>query len=103
MVGVVLWKMWQGKNLLLFQGKAFNPLEISKGAATLVEEFNKVYAMKDAKSKEFSGGANNVDPRADISIYVDVVYSHNGFTTWGCCVKGKDGRMMLSTYKKERI
>lgn len=77
-------------------------MEIFRGVATLDEEFNKVFAMNAARFKEFSDGANNVDPQADVIISVDAECFHNRFTTWGCYIKDKEEMTTLS-HKEERI
>lgn len=81
MVCTTLWKIWQGRNRVLFQVKGFNLIEISNNVANLVKNYNYAQATKHIKEKaNIIVNVTNV-AEAEVIIYVDVGCFQNGFTT----------------------
>lgn len=38
--GITLWRLWQGRNLLIFKNTPFGPTQIAQSVVVLIEEFN---------------------------------------------------------------
>ncbi|XP_039686075.1 uncharacterized protein [Medicago truncatula] len=81
--GITLWRLWQGRNQLIFKNSPFDPALIAQSAVLLVEEFN--LANRKAACQPISRVPTRWCPPQTgiVKINVDAGVFTDGSTGWG--------------------
>ncbi|XP_058749041.1 uncharacterized protein LOC131622003 [Vicia villosa] len=98
-----LWKIWQARNLLIFQNKRIEPMVLAGDIYDRVAEFNSVFpqAQTSAKREDLLQAATV--HAETVIIATDAGCFEEGFAAMGCVIrKGKDN-ILVAACKKDFI
>lgn len=97
-----LWLIWSHRNQLVFNQSVFEPIVISKKAASLVEEFNSVNPPRN--SPPASALTKWIPPPSGyVKINVDAGCFSDGTTGWGMVVRNAAGLVLFAETRFDGI
>jgi ribonuclease HI len=101
--GITLWRLWQGRNQLIFKNSPFDLASIAQSAVLLVEEFN--LANRKADCQPISRVPTRWCPpqTGTVKINVDAGVFTDGSTGWGFVARDHHGAVLFSATRKEEM
>jgi hypothetical protein len=101
--GTTLWKIWQGRNNLVFQNSPFDPRQIASVAAEFVMEFNCAIGLEIAATPTSSTADPWCLPPTGMSkLNVDAGCFNDGFMGCGMVIRDYRGTVTFAATKLER-
>jgi hypothetical protein len=101
--GTTLWKIWQGRNNLVFQNSPFDPRQIASAAADFVMEFNCAIGLEIAATPTSSTADPWCLPPTGMSkLNVDAGCFNDGFMGCGMVIRDCRGTVTFAATKLER-
>lgn len=99
--GITLWRLWQGRNLVIFKSAKFDSVQTVQSAVLLVKEFNSL--NRSVVSQLSTPGVSRWIPPVlgSIKINVDVGCLSDGSTGWGFIARNHSGNVLFSGTRKE--
>lgn len=93
---ITLWKIWKGRNDLIFNKATFNPISIASKSAKFVDDYNAA-VNKIPKPHPTTPTSLQKAPDAEtIKINTDAGCFENDTTGWGFITRDSSGRVQFA-------
>ncbi|XP_039683130.1 uncharacterized protein [Medicago truncatula] len=101
--GITLWKIWQGRNQLLFQHQQFNPIQIVLSAVDFIYEFNAANITVAAVSRVINSPASwSPPPSGALQLNVDAACFKDESVGSGMVIRDNRGAVEFAATKLEK-
>ncbi|XP_058756012.1 uncharacterized protein LOC131629231 [Vicia villosa] len=98
-----LWKIWQARNMLIFQNKRIDLMVIAGDIYDRVAEYNNVFPQAQVRSKREDVRLDATVHAETINIATDAGCFEEGISAMGCVIKKGGENILVAACKKEFI